>query len=207
MIGSIILNDPHALPQETKPIVMFYDKPTHLPTDTKNRDSNSITSDFEYDVEKSLAIVEEIKRSIDKAYSYLEVSKEESTTSDNAFKSAQESLKNDMITQVRDIMDADFKSEFPDINEKPNEFSYTTLISLISQFAENRVIPSYIEPSVDNGFYLLFENAPIRFHLEIYNFGGIGFLAENSEKKSIIENSPLQIDQVTSKIEEILFDK
>lgn len=72
---------------------------------------------------------------------------------------------------------------------------------LLNQLASEDIFPNKIATTVEEGLYLVFENFPFKFYLEIYNNGDIAYIIEDTKSDKIIELKDLySISEVKNRI-------
>lgn len=74
----------------------------------------------------------------------------------------------------------------------PNEWALDKSKELIFELLKLKISYYQIEPSYDEGIAFIFKNTVQKMYLEIYNDGQIGYIIEDYQKKSILENNDVK---------------
>lgn len=108
---------------------------------------------------------------------------------------------------IEDLYKAiDFDKEYLEEGglELPNKEVINKAIYLIHSLSSENIFPKEITTTVEEGICLIFESKTFTLYLELYNYGEIGYMLENTKNEELIENEIfISLSEVRSKISQL----
>lgn len=90
---------------------------------------------------------------------------------------------------------------FDDDISNPSEDVVQKTFSFVNSLKKYFLFPDKINPSVEEGICLTFENGNYVLHFEIYNDGDLGYIIEDRINKEVVENEDVEtLDQMINRI-------
>jgi len=108
---------------------------------------------------------------------------------------------------IEDLYKAiDFDKEYLEEEglELPNKEVINKAVYLIYSLLAENIFPKEITTTVEEGICLIFESKTFTIYLELYNYGEIGYMLENTKNEELIENEIfISLSEVRSKISQL----